>query len=52
MIADDPASDTIVATVAVGPQPRFLTAGGNSVWTLNQGDGSITRVDTKYAKGR
>lgn len=36
---------TILATVATGPNPRFLTDGANSIWTLNQGDGSLTRVD-------
>jgi virginiamycin B lyase len=35
----------IVASIAVGRGPRFLTAGGGLVWTLNQGDGTITRVD-------
>jgi YVTN family beta-propeller protein len=26
--------------------PRFLTAGAGSIWTLNQGDGTVTRIDT------
>jgi hypothetical protein len=30
-----------------GPGPRFLTVGAGSVWTLNQGDGTVSRVDTK-----
>src|SRR4029078_4291303 len=34
----------------VGPEPRFLTVGEGSVWTLNQGDGSISRVDMKTNK--
>ncbi len=33
--------------IRVGPQPRFLTSGAGAVWTLNQGDGSVTRVDTE-----
>jgi streptogramin lyase len=35
-----------LSTVATGPGPRFLTEGGGSIWTLNQGDGSLTRIDT------
>ena len=31
---------------AFGPKPRFLTAGPGAVWTLNQGDGSLSRIDT------
>src|SRR5581483_9602062 len=37
----------ISGSVRSGPKPRFLTAGGGSVWTLNQGDGSLTRIDTQ-----
>jgi len=36
-----------LASIRVGPQPRFLTLGADSIWTLNQGDGSVTRVDVK-----
>ena len=43
----DAVTGAIVDTIAVGPNPRFLTAGGGSIWTLNQGDGSITRIDAK-----
>jgi hypothetical protein len=41
------AADTgaILAAIPTGPNPRFLTDGANSIWTLNQGDGSVTRVD-------
>jgi virginiamycin B lyase len=46
----DPKTNRIAATIDVGPQPRFLTFGGGAVWTLNQGDGTISRVDTKTAK--
>ena len=34
----------------MGPEPRFLTAGDGSIWTLNQGDGTISRVDAKTSK--
>jgi virginiamycin B lyase len=43
----NPYTNVIEATVTVGPNPRFLAVGEGSVWTVNQGDGSITRVDGK-----
>jgi virginiamycin B lyase len=46
LIAVDPANNAIAASILTGPHPRFLTSSVGSVWTLNQGDGSITRVDT------
>jgi virginiamycin B lyase len=39
------ASGKTIATVVTGPNPRFLTVGAGAVWTLNQGDGTLTRVD-------
>jgi streptogramin lyase len=42
----DASTGAILATVPTGPGPRFLTAGAGAVWTLNQGDGSVTRIDT------
>jgi virginiamycin B lyase len=41
----DPGSNTVVATIPVGPSPRFIAAGAGGVWTLNQGDGTVSRVD-------
>ena len=41
----DAATGKMTASVATGPNPRFLTAGAGAIWTLNQGDGSVTRVD-------
>jgi len=41
----DAATGAMTATVATGPNPRFLTAGAGAIWTLNQGDGTVTRVD-------
>jgi YVTN family beta-propeller protein len=35
----------VVDHVAIGSHPRFLTAGAGAVWTLNQGDGSLSRID-------
>jgi virginiamycin B lyase len=43
----DAATGAVLATVPTGPGPRFLTAGAGAVWTLNQGDGSLTRIDTR-----
>jgi len=34
----------IVGHLPVGPHPRFIAAGADAVWTLNQGDGSVSRV--------
>jgi len=39
-----------VTTMEVGPGPRFLTVGAGSVWTLNQGDGTVSRVDAQTGK--
>jgi hypothetical protein len=43
----DATTGAILTSIGVGPNPRFLTAGAGSIWTLNQGDGSITRVSAK-----
>ena len=47
----DTVKGTVVATVPTGPSPRFLTSGAGAVWTLNQGNGSLTRIDmqTRHA---
>jgi streptogramin lyase len=41
----DARSGAVLAQVHTGPGPRFLTAGAGAVWTLNQGDGTLTRID-------
>jgi virginiamycin B lyase len=41
----DPRTNALVQTIALRPSPRFLTASEGSVWVLNQGDGSVQRVD-------
>jgi YVTN family beta-propeller protein len=46
----DPKSNLVTDRVEVGPNPRFTTVGGGSIWTLNQGDGSVSRVDVKTKK--
>jgi virginiamycin B lyase len=47
MTAVDADKGTIVGSIPTGPKPRFLDAGEGSVWTLNQGDGTLTRIDTR-----
>lgn len=41
----DPRVERVVATIPVGPAPRFLAVGEGGVWTLNQGDGTVSRID-------
>lgn len=48
--AVDASSGEVLASIPVGPKPRFLTAGSGSVWTLNQGDGTVSRIDEKSRK--
>jgi virginiamycin B lyase len=47
LTAADAVTGEVLASIPVGSHPRFLTAGGGSVWTLNQGDGTVSRVDEK-----
>ena len=47
LTAVDAATGKVMASVTVGKGPRFLTASANSIWTLNQGDGTISRVNPK-----
>jgi streptogramin lyase len=41
----DARSQKVRSSLQVGANPRFLTSGSSAVWTLNQGDGSLSRVD-------
>jgi streptogramin lyase len=43
----DTASLRVSALLATGPNPRFLTSGDGAIWTLNQGDGTVSRVDVR-----
>ncbi|HEV7138450.1 MAG TPA: hypothetical protein VGN43_17580 [Steroidobacteraceae bacterium] len=47
VIAVDAHSGRVIATIPVGSKPRFLAAGGGMLWTLDQGDGSISKIDMK-----
>ena len=50
LIPVEASTGTVLNSIPVGPKPRFVTAGGGSVWTLNQGDGTVSRVDTSTRK--
>jgi virginiamycin B lyase len=41
----DSGTGALLASTRTGLHPRFLTAGGGAIWTLNQGDGTLTRID-------
>jgi virginiamycin B lyase len=47
LTAADAVTGEVLESIPVGLNPRFLTAGGGSVWTLNQGDGTVSRVDER-----
>jgi virginiamycin B lyase len=40
-----PADPRTSQAIKVGDQPRFLAIGEDAVWVMNQGDGSVSRVD-------
>jgi virginiamycin B lyase len=46
----DPRTNLVTDRIKVGPNPRFTTVGDGSIWTLNQGDGSVSRLDVKTKK--
>ena len=46
----DPATMAVTDSISVGPKPRFLTVSDDAVWTLNQGDGSVSRVSLTRPK--
>ena len=37
-------------TIPVGKTPRFVAAGENGIWTLNQGDGTVSHIDAQLNK--
>jgi streptogramin lyase len=47
LVQVDPKTAKVVREIATGPKPRFLTGGAGSVWTLNQGDGTVSRINAK-----
>jgi YVTN family beta-propeller protein len=47
LIVVDPNTHRVTDKIKVGPKPRFLTDGAGAIWILNQGDGSVSRVNQK-----
>lgn len=47
LTALDASSGKIIATIGVGSKPRFLAAGDDTIYTLNQGDGTVSEIDAK-----
>jgi virginiamycin B lyase len=41
----DATTGQVLEHYATGRHPRFVTAGGGAVWTVGQGDGSLSRID-------
>ena len=41
----DPATNQVVATIAVGGAPTDVVAGAGSIWVSNRSGGSISRID-------
>ena len=41
----DPASGVVQAVVSVGPDPLLMDVASEQVWTLNLGDGTLSRID-------
>ena len=41
----NPHNNEIVEVIALGPRPGRLAVGEGGVWTLNRGNGTVTRVD-------
>jgi virginiamycin B lyase len=50
LTAVEAATGRVLESVQVGRRPRFLAAGAGSIWTLNQGDGTVSRVDENGRK--
>jgi YVTN family beta-propeller protein len=42
----DASTDKVLDQVPVGLHPRFVTAGAGAIWTVDQGDGALSRIDT------
>jgi virginiamycin B lyase len=50
LVRVDPKTNKVAGITKIGPKPRFLTVGEGSVWVLNQGDGTVSRVDAATGK--
>ena len=40
----------VLGQVPTGPKPRFSTSDGHFLWVLNQGDGTVTKIDRAARK--
>jgi len=47
----DPVTGETIASIEAGADPRFTAIGADSVWVMNQGDGTVTRVDPETDEG-
>ena len=45
LVEIDPQTNTVKSTTPVGPHPQFLATDADSVWVLNQDDGTVSRVN-------
>ena len=43
-------ADGTWSSTATGPEPRFFDLGFGAAWVMNQGDGSVTRVDARSGR--
>jgi DNA-binding beta-propeller fold protein YncE len=43
----DPRTLRVLDTTTVGTDPTFLAAAGGLIWVVNQGDGTVTRIDAR-----
>jgi DNA-binding SARP family transcriptional activator len=50
LVAVDPATDRVVASVTVGSRPVSVTAGAGSIWVGDARDGTVTEVDVRTRK--
>jgi len=48
--AIDPVANAVVTATSVGTTPTSIVSGGGAVWTLNTGDGTISRVDASTGR--
>jgi virginiamycin B lyase len=46
----DASTGEVLKQFSTGPHPRFGTTGGGAAWSLNQGDGSLSRIDMAGAQ--
>jgi serine/threonine-protein kinase len=47
LVRIDPGSNKVVGVTRVGDGPESVAAAGNTVWTYNWNDGTVTRVDAR-----